>query len=83
MIGNLTAVVIALGNFFLRIGEGSGPAILPWGFVMSLVVVGILLFTGWKGWEMVHRDRVGIADTGADVQDAPRSTTPPRGLAPF
>jgi hypothetical protein len=24
-----------------------------------LVVVCILLFTGWKGWEMVYRHRVG------------------------
>jgi uncharacterized membrane protein len=25
-------------------------------------VVLILLFTGWKGWEMVYRHRVGVAD---------------------
>ena len=30
--------------------------------VLSLVVVLILLFTGWKGWEMVYRHRVGVAD---------------------
>jgi uncharacterized membrane protein len=29
---------------------------------MSLVVVLILLFTGWKGWEMVYKHRVGVAD---------------------
>jgi hypothetical protein len=24
--------------------------------------VGILLFTGWKGWEMVYRHHVGVSD---------------------
>jgi len=79
MIGNLIAVVIALGNFLLRISEGAGPAILPWGLVMSFVVVGILLFTGWKGWQMVYRHRVGIADGDTDMQDGPRSV--PRRVA--
>jgi uncharacterized membrane protein len=27
-----------------------------------LLVVLILLFTGWKGWEMVYRHRVGVTD---------------------
>ncbi len=27
-----------------------------------LIVVLILLFTGWKGWEMVYRYKVGVAD---------------------
>jgi hypothetical protein len=31
-------------------------------------VVLILLFTGWKGWEMVYRDHVGVSD----VADQPR-----------
>lgn len=30
--------------------------------ILSLVVVLILLFTGWKGWEMVYRHRVGVTD---------------------
>jgi hypothetical protein len=28
---------------------------------LSLVVISILLFTGWRGWEMVYRPRVGVA----------------------
>jgi uncharacterized membrane protein len=35
--------------------------VLPTGLVLSLVVVCILLFTGWKGWDMVCRGRVGVA----------------------
>jgi uncharacterized membrane protein len=34
-----------------------------------LVVVCILLFTGWKGWEMVYRHRVGVES------DTPHQTT--------
>ncbi len=32
---------------------------VPTGLVLSLGVVLILLFTGWKGWEMVYRHKVG------------------------
>lgn len=63
MIGNLTAVVLALVNFALRYSQGAEAAIKPWGVVLSLVVVGILLFTGWKGWEMVYRHHVAVLDT--------------------
>ena len=63
MMGNLTAVVVALVNFALRYSQGAEAAIKPWGVVLSLVVVGILLFTGWKGWEMVYRHRVAVLDS--------------------
>jgi uncharacterized membrane protein len=59
--GNVVAVVIELINFFLRYANGTS-AVLPTGLVLSLIVVCILLFTGWKGWEMVYRHRVGVAD---------------------
>ena len=59
--GNVLAVVIQIVNFFLRYGEGS-KAVLPTGIILSAVVVCILLFTGWKGWELVYRGRVGVAD---------------------
>ena len=32
------------------------------GLLLSLVVVCILLFTGWKGWNLVYWYRVGVAD---------------------
>lgn len=40
---------------------------------LSLVVVCILLFTGWKGWEMVYRYRVGVADV--ENREATPATT--------
>ena len=59
--GNVIAVLIELYNLFLRYNQGSG-AILPTGLILSLIVVCILLLTGWKGWDMVYRGRVGVAD---------------------
>jgi len=59
--GNVVAVLIELYNFYARYARGTG-AVVPTGLVLSLIVVCILLFTGWKGWELVYRHRVGIAD---------------------
>jgi uncharacterized membrane protein len=71
MIGNLTAVVIAIGNFAIRYLNSSDASILPWGLVLSFVTVGTLLFTGWLGGEMVYRHRVGIMDRGARAEVVP------------
>ena len=70
--GNILDVLIELYNFYARYSEGT-PAILPMGLILSLVVVCTLLFTGWKGWEMVYRHRVGVADT-VDSRETPAQT---------
>ena len=77
MLGNLTAVVIALVNFLLRYAHGAEAAIKPWGVILSLVVVGILLFTGWKGWEMVYCHHVAVLDAPGQTSSEPVTT--PRG----
>ena len=59
--GNVLIVLIQLYNRFARYTQGTD-AVVPSGLILSLVVVGILLFTGWKGWEMVYRHRVGVSD---------------------
>jgi uncharacterized membrane protein len=59
--GNVLAVLLELYNWYLRYEHGTA-AIVPTGLVLSLIVIALLLFTGWKGWEMVYRHRVGIAD---------------------
>ncbi len=61
--GNIVVVLIEIYNWYARYSHGT-EAILPTGLVLSVTVVGILLFTGWKGWEMVYRHRVGVADRG-------------------
>jgi uncharacterized membrane protein len=59
--GNVLAVLIELYNFYARVENGAA-AVIPIGLVLSLIVVGILVFTGWKGGELVYRHRVGVPD---------------------
>jgi len=59
--GNVIAVLIELYNWYSRYEHGN-TAIVPTGVTLSLIVVLILLFTGWKGWDMVYRHRVGVTD---------------------
>lgn len=66
MIGNVIAVLLSLINFYLRYAEGAAAAVFPWGISLSLIVVLLLLFTGWKGGELVYRHRVGIAEHPLD-----------------
>ena len=61
MIGNVIVVVMSLWNWFLRYSGGEA-AVLPIGLLISLAVVLLLLYTGWRGWEMVYRHRVAISE---------------------
>ena len=60
-IGNVIAVLISVFGFYERYRYGSS-VILPLGLVLSFIVVCILLFTGWKGGELVFRHRVAVYD---------------------
>lgn len=60
--GNVLAVLLSLWNFIQRLSAADVVAILPGGLLISLVVVAILLVTGWLGGELVFRGRVGVAD---------------------
>lgn len=59
--GNLLAVIVEAINWYIR-HDGGMAAVLPTGIILSLIAVLILLVTGWLGWEMVYRERVGIRD---------------------
>jgi uncharacterized membrane protein len=61
MIGNVVAVLLSLVNWYRRYDDGEA-AVLPWGLAISLLVVLILLYTGWRGWEMVYRHKVAVFD---------------------
>lgn len=61
MIGNLLAVALQAVNFYARSGDYEA-AVAPVGVTLSGVVVALLLFNGWKGWELVYRHHVGISD---------------------
>jgi uncharacterized membrane protein len=64
MIGNVVAVLLSLWNWYRRYEQGDA-AVLPSGLLISLLVVLILLYTGWRGWEMVYKHRVAVSDQGS------------------
>ena len=60
MLANVTAVVIEAVNLALRLGN---PDFLgSTGVYLSGIVVLILLYSGWKGGELVYRRGVGVLD---------------------
>jgi uncharacterized membrane protein len=60
-IGNVIMVLVQLFNFYERYRYGTS-AVVPLGLSLSLISVLIMLFTGWKGGEMVFRHRVAVHD---------------------
>jgi uncharacterized membrane protein len=73
--GNVVVVLIELYSWYARYTQGAA-AVVPKGLILSLTAVCILGFTGWKGWDMVYRGRVGIADApdahGHRASESPR-----------
>jgi uncharacterized membrane protein len=81
--GNVIVVLLELYNWYARYSEGTS-AVVPKGLILSLIVVCLLVFTGWKGWEMVYRARVGVADepgTGTQTSTTPRGPGGDRRVA--
>ncbi|WP_155264856.1 DUF2231 domain-containing protein [Sphingomonas segetis] len=60
MLANVTAVVLEIVNFFVRLNSDS--AIGGTGVILSAVVVLILVYSGWKGGELVFRHGIGVED---------------------
>jgi uncharacterized membrane protein len=58
-IGNAVALVLATLNMLVHTRD-AWTSVVPWGLVLSALVVLILLFTGWLGRPMVYRDGVGV-----------------------
>jgi uncharacterized membrane protein len=54
------AVLQSLINFYLRYANGAEAGVFPWGIWISLIVVLLLLFNGWKGWNLVYKHRVAL-----------------------
>lgn len=61
MIGNVIAVLLSVFNLWIRLGDREG-AIVPVGLLISTAVVLLLLFTGWRGGDLVFRHGVGVSD---------------------
>jgi uncharacterized membrane protein len=63
--GNVIAVVLSLTSYLIRLGDPEG-AVLWTGLAVSIVVVAILVVTGWLGGELSFRHRVGVIAHGGD-----------------
>jgi uncharacterized membrane protein len=60
MLANVTAVVLELVNFVLRL---KNPEFIgSTGVYISVLVVLILVYSGWKGGDLVYRHGVGVHD---------------------
>jgi uncharacterized membrane protein len=60
-VANVTAVVLELVNLLMR--RGNDEFIGSTGVYISLVVVLILLYSGWKGGDLVYKHGMGVRDT--------------------
>ena len=60
MLANVTAVVIELVNLILRWHNDA--AIPKIGIYLSVLVTLILLYSGWKGGDLVYRHGMGVRD---------------------
>jgi len=60
MLANVTAVVLEVVNFFLRLKNPD--SIGSTGVYLSVVVVLILVYSGWKGGDLVFKHGVGVHD---------------------
>jgi uncharacterized membrane protein len=60
MIANVIAVVLEVINFFVRLNNND--AIGGIGIVLSVIVVLILAYSGWKGGDLVFKHGIGVSD---------------------
>lgn len=61
MIGNVVAVVLSVVNLLIRLGDPEA-SVVPLGLAISAIVGLLLIFTGWRGGDLVYRHKVGIPD---------------------
>ena len=60
LIGNAVVLVLAFFNALIHTRD-AWTSVWPVGLILSILTVLILPITGWLGWSMVYRHRVGVA----------------------
>jgi uncharacterized membrane protein len=60
LLGNLVVLILALFNTLIHTRD-AWTSVVPMGLVLSIVTVLILPVTGWLGWALVYRHRVGVS----------------------
>lgn len=61
VLGNAIVIVLSVINAFVHSRDGY-TAVVPTGLILSATVVVVLAFSGWMGWSMVYKHRVGVAN---------------------
>ena len=61
MIANVAAVVVAIVNLAVRLGDEMA-SVASLGVFLSGATVLILLFSGWRGGDLVYVHRIGVHD---------------------
>jgi uncharacterized membrane protein len=58
-LGNIAVLILSIFNVLIHTRDAY-TSVVPTGLILSAIVVLILLVTGWNGWSMVYRHRVGV-----------------------
>lgn len=59
VLGNVAVLVLSIFNALIHTRDAY-TSVVPAGLTLSAIVVLILLVTGWNGWSLVSRYRVGV-----------------------
>jgi uncharacterized membrane protein len=74
-LGNLIAVILGVVSIWLRIGDPS-VGVVNGGLVLSIIIVCILLMTGWLGGELAYRYKRSQSRRGRPVSGRVAKTGP-------
>jgi uncharacterized membrane protein len=58
-LGNVAALILSIFNALIHTRDAY-TSVVPYGLLLSALVVVILLVTGWNGWTLVYRHAVGV-----------------------
>jgi uncharacterized membrane protein len=60
LLGNIVVLILAFFNVLIHTRD-AWTSVVPAGMILSIVTVLILPVTGWLGWALVYRHRVGVS----------------------
>lgn len=60
LLGNLAVLILAFFNTLIHTRD-AWTSVVPTGIILSVITVLILPVTGWLGWALVYRHRVGVS----------------------
>jgi uncharacterized membrane protein len=58
-LGSIAAITLSIFNALIHTRDAY-TSVVPSGLILSMLVVAILLVTGWHGWTLVYRHGVGV-----------------------